>query len=315
MVTCVGEALIDFIPQQHTGHPGRSCFLPSPGGSPFNTAISLSRLEVPTSFLGKLSEDFFGDMLSNTLSENGVKTDMVIRSSKNTTLAFVTRDERGDARYAFFAEDSADRNLTTAEIPETLPGPEGALLFGSISTLMEPGASSITRLVERESTRRVVSFDPNVRSNLIEDRDTYRAHFEHLVSHTSIVKISEDDLGWIYPDREPESAAQTLLALGTQLVVLTFGAEGSLALTEHLRASAPAAKTRVSDTIGAGDSFHGGFIAWLHHHGSLSRAALAELNAEELRAALVYAATVSGITCSRPGADPPRAHELDAGIR
>jgi fructokinase len=338
MVTCVGEALIDFIPLEHHNHPGTPCFLPSPGGSPFNTAISLARLSVPTGFLGKLSRDFFGDMLADTLSNNGVDTSMLQRSDKNTTLAFVTRDDQGDARYAFFAEDSADRNLSVDELPEHLPGDpnsgdpgngdpdnghlhngdlpteEGALLFGSISTLMEPGASTIERLVERESARRVVSFDPNVRANLIPDREAYRQRFEHLVSHTSIVKISDDDLAWVYPDAPAETAARRLLRLGTRLVVLTFGAEGSLALTNTLLASAPAAATEVSDTIGAGDSFHGGFIAWLQHHDHLSRAGIDELTQEDLRQALIYAATVSGITCSRPGADPPRAAEVDAAL-
>ncbi|NBC29201.1 MAG: carbohydrate kinase, partial [Spirochaetes bacterium] len=251
----------------------------------------------------------------SSLGDNNVDLSLITRTDLPTTLAFVTRDERGDARYAFFAENSADRNLGPENLPAALPdGEQGCLLFGSISTLMEPGASTIARLVERESERRVVTFDPNVRSNLIPDHDAYVKHFEHLVRHTAMVKISDDDLSWIYTNREPEDAALYLLSLGTRLVVLTRGADGSVALTSELRAEAPAAKTSISDTIGAGDSFHGGFIAWLDHHGSLSRSGLAALTEGELREALTYAATVSGITCSRAGANPPTAKEVAAAL-
>ncbi len=313
MVICVGEALIDFIPQEHAS--GKPCFLPSPGGSPFNTAISLARLDVPTGFLGQLSQDFFGDMLVRSLGDNGVDLSRIIRSDLPTTLAFVTRDDRGDARYAFFAENSADRNLSPEHLPAALAkDDQGCLLFGSISTLMEPGASTIARLVERESEQRVVTFDPNVRSNLIPDHDAYVKHFEHLVRHTAMVKISDDDLLWIYPDLKSENAAENLLSLGTRLVVLTRGADGSVAMTSGVRAEAPAAKTSVSDTIGAGDSFHGGFIAWLHHHGSLSRSGIASLTEAELRDALSYAATVSGITCARAGANPPTTEQVAAAL-
>jgi fructokinase len=313
MVTCIGEALIDFIPQESAG--GETCFLPSPGGSPFNAAISLARLEVPTGFLAQLSNDFFGDMLLGSLSDNGVDVSLVRRADFPTTLAFVTRDERGDARYAFFAENSADRNLRSDHLPATLPnGEQGCLLFGSISTLMEPGASTITQLVERESERTVVTMDPNVRSNLIPDHDAYVKRFEHWVRHTTMVKISDDDLAWIYPEREPEDAARHLLSLGTTLVVLTMGADGSIALGGDVRAEAPAAETSVSDTIGAGDSFHGGFIAWLYHHRRLSRGGISSLTADDLGEALTYAATVSGITCARAGANPPTAAEVAGAL-
>ncbi len=311
MIVCVGEALIDFIPQDNES--GRTCFLPSPGGSPYNTAISLARLDVPVGFLGKLSTDFFGDMLIDRLIDNRVNVEQVIRSDQPTTLAFVTRDERGDARYAFFAENSADRSLLMDDVPPEMPTKEGALLFGSISTLMEPGATTITRLVEREDKRRVVSFDPNVRSNLIPDRAAYVQKFEHLVAHTTIVKISDDDLAWVYPEASPRDAAGHLLDLGTRLVVLTRGADGSTAITRNATATAPAAKTTISDTIGAGDSFHGGFLGWLHKHGSLSIDGVAALTEQELRDALTFASAVAGITCSRAGADPPTAGEIDAG--
>ncbi|MFW5729475.1 MAG: carbohydrate kinase family protein [Spirochaetota bacterium] len=313
MIICVGEALIDFIPQDNGS--GRTCFLPSPGGSPYNTAICLGRLDAAVGFLGKLSTDFFGDMLIDRLTENGVDVSGVVRSNQPTTLAFVTRDERGDARYAFFAENSAERSMLPEDVPAELPGDDGALLFGSISTLMEPGATTITKLVEREDTRRVVSFDPNVRSNLIPSRSAYVRKFEHLVAHTTIVKISDDDLAWIYPEASPEDAAGHLLDLGTRLVVLTQGAEGSTAITRSAGATAPAARTTVSDTIGAGDSFHGGFLAWLHNHDRLSIDAVAGLTEQELRDALTYAAAVSGITCSRAGADPPTAGEVAEHLR
>lgn len=310
MVTCVGEALIDFIPR--SDETGGECFRPSPGGSPFNTAITLGRLAVPTAYLSKLSRDFFGDMLAERLSENGVDIRRVQRSDQPTTLAFVSRDESGDARYAFYAENAADRSLSDEDLPGTLPEEAQCLLFGSISILMEPAASTISRLIAREAGKRVISFDPNVRENLIPDRDAYRRHFETLAASSTILKLSDDDLRWIYPKDSVEAATRRLLGLGTRLVVITRGAEGSSAVTEHARASAPAEDTTIADTIGAGDSFHGGFIAWLYHHERLSLEGIGALGEGELEAALRYAAKVSGITCARHGADPPTTAELDA---
>jgi fructokinase len=313
MILAVGEALIDFVPGRSEG--GREAFMPVPGGCPYNTVISAARLGVTAGFLGRLSSDLFGDQLITNLEQNHVHTKHVIRADQPTTLAFVRRDAAGNARYAFYMTNSADRSLSDEDIPTPLPSSVRALMYGSISTVLEPGASTIGRLVEREAGQRVLSFDPNVRESLITDWDAYREHFERLASHSTIVKISDADLQSIYPQKSLEEGVSTLLSGGASLVVLTRGPKGSSAHTAGQDASVSAVNTTVSDTIGAGDSFHGALLAWLEDRELLSVDAIPALSEEQLGEMLQFASTVSAITCSREGADPPYREDLPAELR
>ncbi len=163
MILCCGEALIDFVPL-----PGVRAYAPHPGGSVFNIAVGLGRLQAPAGFFCRLSTDFFGDLLLDTLSENGVDTVLCPRGDDPTTLAFVSLpgDEGEEPRYMFYANDSADRLLIETMLPVLDPQIK-ALHFGSISLVMEPGASTLESLMERESGRCVISLDPNVRPGLI----------------------------------------------------------------------------------------------------------------------------------------------------
>lgn len=313
MILSIGEALIDFVPGRSEG--GREAFMPVPGGSPYNTAISAARLGVPAGYLGRLSSDMFGDQLIANLERNHVHTEFISRADQPSTLAFVRRDTHGNARYAFFSTGSADRSLSEADLPNPFPSSVKALQFGSISMVLDPGATTITNLVERETGRRVLSFDPNVRDTLIPDREAYRHSFEKLAGLSTIVKISDADLKWIYPDSDLDSGVSHLRSLGADMVVLTRGAEGASAHTATEEARVPAVNTTVSDTIGAGDSFHGALLVWLHDRDLLSVEAVSRLKQEELQAALQYAGTVAAITCSREGADPPYLEDLPAELR
>tara|TARA_B100000614_G_scaffold119494_1_gene107118 strand:- start:27 stop:989 length:963 start_codon:yes stop_codon:yes gene_type:complete len=311
MIVHTGEALIDFIPVVDADD--NAAYRPSPGGSPYNSAIAVARLDVPVAFLGKLSRDFFGDQLLARLAENGVGTDWIARTDAPSTLAFVKKTEAGEARYAFFADGAADRSLTATDVPSLKPEVQ-AIVFGSISLIADPVSATILDLVERESAHRVVSFDPNIRTVLVRDEDDYRRRVARGIAASTIVKVSDEDLAWIVGTADLESAARTLLTQGPRMVVVTAGGDGAFAVWGDSIARVPAVPTSVSDTIGAGDSFHAALLSWLHTNGLLDRETVGTLDARRVEAMLRCAATVAAHTCSRPGADPPTRSELDPGL-
>jgi fructokinase len=319
MILCCGEALIDMVKGTV---PGRGdCFIPCPGGSPYNTATAIGRLGVPVCFWGKLSTDFFGDMLINRLAQNHVSTDFISRSDGHSTLAFVNITADSEPRYVFYTEGSADRSLSIQDIPFKLPSGIRCILFGSISMTMEPIASAVEALVVRERGRGnpapVISFDPNIRPFMISDRDIYMRRLEIWLASSTIVKISVADLRFIYPDSEPEQSLQKILALGPRLVIVTLGAEGAAALLRRedgglIRAKAPVVELPVVDTIGAGDSFHGAFLSWLELKGKMSYSALGSFSEQELYDALYFANKAASLVCSKQGAEPPSMAEVNA---
>ncbi|MFO8063070.1 MAG: carbohydrate kinase family protein [Spirochaetota bacterium] len=310
MILHTGEALIDFIPVVDSH--GNSAYRPAPGGSPYNSAIASSRLGVHSAFLGRVSRDFFGDQLLENLAENEVDTSLVTRSDQPSTLAFVKKTEAGEARYAFFVTDAADRGLTRGDVPKPVPEDAQCILFGSISLIGDPAGETILSLVEQETDRLVTSFDPNVRTVLIEDEHTYRNRLERACRAAGIIKISDEDLAWFRPQSTYEAAAEELLSSGsTRLVVVTKGAEGAFARADTASAEVSAVPVAVSDTVGAGDAFHSAVLVWLSKHQKLSLRGLETLDKADLEAMLGFAVQVAAKTCTRAGADPPREGEVE----
>jgi fructokinase len=317
MILCCGEALIDMLPRK-AGE--ETSFLPCPGGSPYNTAIAIGRLGVPVGFLGRLSTDFFGEILVKRLVENGVSADCIVRSGENSTLAFVKLDDGAEPQYVFYTEGSADRSLAPADLPPALPASVNCILFGSISMTMEPIASTIEALIRREADRGagapIVSLDPNIRPFMIRHREAYVKRFEGWLRDVAIAKVSGADFDFIYPGLGLEGSLQRILGLGPRLVVSTLGPQGALALLRRengalLRVNAPVVDLPVADTIGAGDTFHGALLAWLDRRGKMSRPALAALDEAELYEALFFANKAASLVCSRHGAEPPGLNEVE----
>lgn len=308
-ILCCGEALIDFVPL-----PAQRAYRPCPGGSVFNIAIGLGRLQIPVGFFCKLSEDDFGSLLADTLAENGVDTSLVLRAPGATTLAFVSLPDKthSEPRFMFYASGAVERSLLPEELPNPLPEEIAALHFGSISLVLEPGASAYETLMRRESRRRILSLDPNVRPGIIPDRHAYRQRFESWVEMVDILRLSLADLEWLYPAADPAGLLRGWLGRGVALCILTRGAQGAEAYTaDGAYASAEAQPVAVADTVGAGDSFLAACLAWLHDHAALSaRHTLVSLPAEALQACLQFAARAAAINCSRPGADPPYRREM-----
>lgn len=305
IITC-GEALIDFMPR--TTEAGASAFEPLPGGSIANVAIALGRLGAPAGFFGGLSTDMFGDLLRRHLETSQVDLSLAPFSERPTTLAFVSL-ENGSARYAFYDENSAGRMLTTNDLPE-LPESVGALHFGSFSLAAEPCGTAYEALMAREHTQRVISLDINVRPTLIGDRTAYLQRIGRLVAMSDIVKLSDEDYGWLEPDGDFRSTAEDWLAAGAGMVVLTRGEHGATAITVRGTLDVAGLPATVVDTVGAGDTFTAGMLARLNERGLLSKEAIAALADDDLADALVFAARAAAITVSRAGANPPWKDEL-----
>jgi fructokinase len=300
VILVAGEALVDLTPAACGDGTG---YLPHPGGSPYNVAMGLGRLDVPVAFLGRLSTDPFGRLLRDHLDASRVSLAYVVDAEEPTTLAFVHLRADEEPEYAFYTEGTAGRVL----LPEHLPViPEGAAMhFGSFSLALEPGASTLEGLMRQESRRRLLSLDPNVRPGLVADRDIYLRRLEAMVGLADLVKVSRADLAWLYPREDPEAAASRWLGSGPALVLVTLGKDGAAAFGAAARADGATPPVTVVDTVGAGDAFTSASLAWLHRHDALDRRGLETLDAAALEALLAFANGIAAETCTRAGADPP----------
>jgi fructokinase len=273
IVVC-GEALMDVISKPDGTQEA------TPGGGPFNTARALARLGVPAASLG----------------------------SEPATIALARVDADGLAEYQFVAEGTSAPNLTREMLPVQLGHEIDGVHVGTLGLVLEPMASSLLDLVRRDRGGRFVMLDPNVRPGLAPE-EAYRETLREMVAMSTAVKGSAGDMRWLYPGLSMEQAADRLLGEGVRLLVVTLGKRGAYGAHAAVRLHVPAPVVDVVDTIGAGDAFGAGLLAWLHDHNRIS----AELSLEggELEAALGYACRVAAITCTRRGADPPWKRELE----
>jgi fructokinase len=307
MILSCGEALIDMLPRETLA--GEAAFVPYAGGAVFNTAIALGRLGAPSGFFTGLSTDLFGQILDRTLAASGVDTTLCARSARPTTLAFVTL-VNGQATYAFYDENTAGRLLSTADLP-ALPASIDTLFFGGISLVNDPAATAYETLQARAGAAgRVTMIDPNIRPGFIQDTGACRARINRMIAVADIVKLSDEDLRWLYGDGQPDDLARAILSKGPRVVFITEGAKGARALTATQDRFVAATPVTVADTVGAGDTFNAGVLAALHDRGCLTKAGVAAVSDSALDAALSLGTRAAAITVSRPGANPPWSHEL-----
>lgn len=307
MILSCGEALIDMLPRETAA--GEAAFAPYAGGAVFNTAIALGRLGAPSGFFTGLSTDLFGQILDRTLAASGVDTTLCARSARPTTLAFVTL-VNGQATYAFYDENTAGRLLSTADLP-ALPASVDTLFFGGISLVNDPAATAYETLQARAGAAgRVTMIDPNIRPGFIQDTGVFRARINRMIAAADIVKLSDEDLRWLYGDGQPDDLARAILSKGPKVVFITEGAKGARALSANRDRFVAATPVTVADTVGAGDTFNAGVLAALHARGCLTKAGVAALSDSTLDAALSLGTRAAAITVSRPGANPPWSHEL-----
>jgi fructokinase len=300
-----GEALVDLVP--HAAGELRA----HAGGGPYNTARTLGRLEQDVHYLGCLSDDGFGARLRAQLVEDAVKLDTAVPTPLPTTLALAELDERGAATYRFYTQGTSAPALEPEAALAALPERVDMLHVGTLGLVMEPTAMALQAVVEAVADHALIMVDPNCRPTFIGDRDTYRRSLAATLRYAHVVKVSNDDLEYLEPGAEPVDAARSLLEDGPRVALLTLGAEGAMIVTADTTETVPAPAIEVVDTIGAGDAFGGGFLAWWRLRG-LDRDALGD--ADAVRAATTFACVVAARTCERAGASPPRLSDLDSDL-
>jgi fructokinase len=288
-----GEVLIDVLP---TG--------PVVGGGPANTAKALARLGHDVEFIDGISTDTYGVSARKELARDGVGLSLALSSDKQTCTATVSLDSHGSASYEFLIDGTATFDFADSWLPDPERLKPSVLHIGTLVTIVEPASSVLYKWAVKTAEFAPVVFDPNVRSSVVADRDKYRAAVEKWVGISSVVKLSDDDISWLYPDLSMDEVAKNWIAGGASLVVVTRGAHGIIGYTEHGFEEVESAKVAVVDTVGAGDTVGAILVEGIINH------SVSGLQGQVLNAVLHRAAIAAGITVSRAGAQPPRLHEL-----
>jgi fructokinase len=315
-----GESLIDLVPEMEERDGGKypisrdgvQYLGPHPGGSPYNCAIALSKLNNDTGFLCPISTDSFGDMLLRPLQDAGVHQLIAERVRQPSTLAVVTF-EGINARYRFYRE--ADRAFTLEGLLQALPERLELFQIGGFCSVL-PEDATIWHAVASEAARRgaLISIDPNVRPFLVDDFATYKARLGSLLDLAHLIKVSDEDLKALDAGKSIERHARELLARpNCELVVVTLSEHGSRAFTATSEAQAGIYAPPVfGDTVGAGDSLMAGILTTLAERGDLKPSELATLEPDELEEILRFGAVVAGLNCAHKGCVPPTRAEVDA---
>jgi fructokinase len=288
-----GEVLIDILP---TGSVV--------GGGPANTAKALARLGHEVDFIDGISTDAHGVSARKELERDGVGLSLSLSSDKPSCTATVTLDSQGSASYEFLIDGTATFDFAHSWLPDPERLKPSVLHIGTLVTIVEPASTILYEWALKTAEFAPIVFDPNVRSSVVGDRDKYRAAVEKWAGISSVVKLSDDDISWLYPDQSMDEVAKGWIANGVSLVVVTRGAQGIIGYTEHGFEEVEGAKVSVIDTVGAGDTVGAILVEGIVKH------SVNGLEGQVLNAVLHRAAIAAGITVSRAGAQPPRLHEL-----
>jgi len=297
-VWVAGEVLIDLIPTVAGVDADRQAIV---GGGPANTAKALARLGFETYFIDGISTDPYGQMAKSELLEDGVNLEYTLLSDRPTCTAMVTLDTSGGASYDFLIDGTATFEFDESWLPNPNK-PPAVVHVGTLATIVEPGATALFHWAKQIKAPLV--FDPNVRSSVINDRARYHGIVETWASIASVIKLSDDDLAWLYPGQEEEDVVRHFLHSSAELVIVTKGSEGLTAYTETDKISVPGVKVNVVDTVGAGDTVGAIVVEGIIVHG------LDSLTGVTLEKVMKRAAKAAAITCSRAGANPPAQSEL-----
>ena len=298
-VVALGELLIDFAPKSvnEAGYPVLSA---NPGGAPGNFLAALTKYGCRTAMIGKVGDDAFGRLLTQTLADAGIETRGIVSDpAVFTTLAFVSLDENGNRDFSFARKPGADTCLKPEEIDEGLLDDARVFHFGTLSLTDEPAASATRQAVALAKDRGLlVSLDPNLRKPLWKREEDARAAMEWSLRQADIVKISDEEIEWLW-GLSPEEGAQKLIReYGGSLVYATLGPKGCHAVTKSAAVTVPSpAGIHVVDTTGAGDIFGGSAMSRFLK----LKKAPAELTEEELREIVRFACTAASLSTQKHG--------------
>ena len=296
-VWVAGEVLIDLIPNQNKVEA-------IVGGGPANTAKALARVGVDTQFIDGISTDDYGLMIKDELLSSGIKLDYVKYSNKPTCLAKVSLNEKGSASYEFVIEGTATFDFSQQWLPNPAQLKPSLLYTGTLATIIEPGASELFTWAQSVAKVAPIVFDPNIRAAVMDDHKIYLSQVERWVAISSAVKVSQEDLSWLYPSLEIDQIVDNWLTLGALLVVVTFGDQGLAAYRLGEKIKVDAIKVKVVDSVGAGDTVGAILVEAIVKDG------LASLSGRPLEMMLKRAAKAAAITVSRAGANPPTSEEI-----
>jgi fructokinase len=292
-----GEVLIDLIPD---GTERKAVV----GGGPANTAKALAKLGIDTQFIDGISTDKYGQMALKQLHKDGVLLDFVKFSDKPTCLAIVSLNEAGGASYEFVIDGTATFDFSPHWLPDPVTNKPALLHIGTLVTAIEPAASVLFEWAKKVAKVSPIVFDPNIRPAVMSDRVEYVKQVERWVSISSSVKVSDDDIYWLYPGVELDQVANRWLSMGPELVVVTFGDKGLTGHRKNEKVSVDAKKVAVADTVGAGDTVGAILVEAIIENG------LDKLTGMRLSVMLERAAKAAAITVSRTGALPPSKAEI-----
>ena len=297
-VWVTGEVLIDLIPDGSDRKP-------IIGGGPANTAKALAKFGIDTQFIDGISTDNYGVMAKDELVSSGVKLDYVKYSDKPTCLAIVSLSDSGSASYDFVLENTATFDFTPDWLPNPQAKPPALLHIGTLATAIEPGAAVLFDWAQSVAKVAPIVFDPNIRPAVISDRKQYLAQVERSVSISSAVKVSDEDIMWLYPNLEIDQVVNNWLTKGPALIVVTNGDKGLAGYRMGEKVSVDAVKVAVADTVGAGDTVGAILVEAIVQDG------LDTLSGVKLEMMLKRAAKAAAITVSRSGANPPTLKEIE----
>jgi len=297
-VWVAGEVLIDLIPEGADRKP-------VVGGGPANTAKALAKLGIDTQLIEGISSDVYGQMAKNELKTAGVKLDYVKYSDKPTCLAVVSLSESGSATYEFVIKNTATFDFHIEWLPNPQANRPSLLHIGTLATVIEPGASVLFEWAQSVAKFAPIVFDPNIRPVVVSERGQYVAQTERWVAISSVVKVSDEDIKWLYPSLDIDQVVNNWLTKGPSLIVVTYGAKGLTGHRKNERVSVHAVKAVVADTVGAGDTVGAILVEAIVNDG------LDSLTGLRLESMLKRAAKAAAITVSRIGANPPIFQELE----
>ncbi len=304
-----GENLIDFI--QEIDDDGLSRYRAVPGGSPYNVAKALALQAVETGYLTPISSDSLGDLLVADLPQENLVL-LAKRSDKPTSLAVVSL-VNGQPAYQFYRENTAERDVTPQSLNETIPARARGFYIGSLA--LANGDDSVAwedAWVACHKRGIFTAIDPNIRAAFIHDRNAYLTRLEAMFKQADLIKLSDEDIGWITPDTPVLDAAQAMFARSNAaLLVLTLGKNGAVAISANGQISVPAFPVPdLKDTVGAGDTFMATLLAQIDSHGLLEKTALQRASPVLLKKILYIATKAAAINCGRIGCNPPLLTEL-----
>ena len=300
-VICLGEVLIDFVPTvTPTTLIDAPAFKKAPGGAPANVAVGLVRLGTSSAFLGMTGDDPFGHFIDRTLKDAGVDTRWLrFTSQAQKALAFVSLRADGEREFTFYRHPSADMLLAPADVAAEVFADAKALHFGSISLNAEPSASATRVAIERaRAAGCLISCDPNLRLALWPDPEAARAGLLDAIAAADVVKISDDELNFLFGTDAPEAARAQILAGHHRLMVITYGAKGCVWLTRDGEGRLAGFEVEAVEATGAGDGFTAGLLTGLLTEPD------APLDPAHLQTICRFACAVGAITTTGRGAIP-----------